>query len=177
MFLALIPQDLQCRLTSLCEFWIWMGLRLGFVSLKWACPEPNSSLLVLLTPQLNLFFPCSWGRRIEKFGQKGVETDKINIIKVPRRTCPIQETSGWEHRWNFLFVVNSIVTTYDKWRCLSEGKILELVHALRAGESVLRWPFETPPPHTHLKLHTYGLHLMYVLRTECIVDRDMHSQK
>jgi hypothetical protein len=54
-----------------------------------------------------------------------------------------------------------------------EGKPPKLAHVLMAGEPVLRWPLETT---TYLKLHTYGLHLMHIIITECIMGRDMRSQ-
>jgi hypothetical protein len=46
-----------------------------------------------------------------QFGQERVKNDQKNVIKVPTRTCPLQETFGWEHPWNLLFVVNPETAT------------------------------------------------------------------
>jgi hypothetical protein len=47
----------------------------------------------------------------------------------------------------------------------TEGKVPELVHALRAVEPVLKWP-------PYFKLHTYGPHL-----TQCNYNRMRHEKK
>jgi hypothetical protein len=59
-------------------------------------------------------------------------------------------------------------------RCLYTREVQELSHALRTGELVLRWHFETPP---YFKLHSYGLHIMHVILTKCIMGSLMHIQK
>jgi hypothetical protein len=49
----------------------------------------------------------------------------------------------------------------------AEGKVPQLVHVLRAGEPILKCPFEIQP---HLKTHTCELHIMHAIITECVMD-------
>jgi hypothetical protein len=60
-------------------------------------------------------------------------------MRVPSRTCPLQGTSGWEHSWDLL------LWSQESYRCLCKRESPRAVHELRAGEPVLRWPFEPLP--------------------------------
>jgi hypothetical protein len=91
----------------------------------------------------------------------GSRLTRQNVLKIPPKTCPRQETSVWKYRWNLLFVMNSIVLI--SWSKKKKDFCTEVQVPWAEGWGACH--FETLP---YLKFHTYGLHLVHVILTDAL---------